>query len=153
MKKAISAIVIAICVTALWASVARGGDLLKESAAALRRASAQLEKIEQREDAHVVAGEINVAKAWIEKGFALLREGRRRPAAILAERLPAQINLIRAILSAWAVQEEAARVQEDLDELERKLKLVQSRYDRLLLLRKGANLTLAYPRGEDAHED
>ena len=153
MKKKTPALVIAICVTVLWASVAWGGDLLKESAAGFRHASAQLEKIEQREDAHVVVGEIKVAKTWIEKGFALLREGRHRPAAILAERLPAQINLIRAILSAWAVQEEAVRAQEDLDELERKLKLVQIRYDRLLLLRKGANLTLAYPRGEDTLED
>jgi hypothetical protein len=153
MKKTIPAIVITICVAALWTSVAWGGDLFKESAAGFRRASAQLERIEKREDAHVVAGEIEVAKTWIERGFALLREGRHRPAAILAERLPAQINLIRAILSAWAVQEEVVRAQEDLDELERKLKLVQIRYDRLLLLRKGANLTLAYPRGKDALED
>ncbi len=153
MKKTVPSILIAICVTALWTSVAWGGDLLKESAAGFRHASAQLERIEQRKDAHVVAGEIKVAKTWIERGFALLREGRHRRAAILAERLPAQMSLIRTILSAWAVQEEAARAQEDLDELERKLKLVQIRYDRLLLLRKGANLTLAYPRGEDALED
>jgi primosomal protein N'' len=153
MKKTIPALLIAFCVTALCTSVAWGGDLLRESAAALRRASAQLERIEQREDAHVVAGEIKVAKTWIERGFALLGKGRHRRAAILAERLPAQMSLIRAILSAWAAQQEAVRAQEDLDELERKLKLVQIRYDRLLLLRKGANLTLAYPRGEDALEN
>ena len=153
MKKTIPALMIAICVTVMWTSVAWGGDLLKESAAALRRASAQLERIEQREDAHVVAGEIKVAKTWIEKGFALLREGKHRRAAILAERLPAQMNLILAILSAWAVQQEAVRAQEELDELERKLKLVQLRYDRLLLKRKGTGLTLAYPRGEDALEN
>lgn len=133
----------------LVASLAAPGDsLLKEAAAEFRRAGAELEEIEQQEGAEVAAGEIALARRWIDEGFALLRREAERRAAVLAERLPVQLILIRAVLAAHEAEELAEQEGREAHELSRQLARLKARYDRLVLEHRGAQATDAFPRRE-----
>lgn len=129
---------------ASWSAL--GGSLLKRTAAELRRSGAELDKIEGREGAEVAAGEIALARRWIEEGFALLGRGRERRAAKLAERLPVQLRLIRTILAARQVEEQAESAERKIHADAERLILLRARYDRLLIKHRGAAATNAYPR-------
>ena len=126
--------------------VAPGDSVLKKAAAEFRRAGADLDQIEEREGAEVAAGEIAVARRWIEEGFSLLRRGEEQHAAVLAERLPFQLRLIRAVLAARAAEEKAEQEERETVEARAELKRVRARYDRLVLKYQGAGATDAYPR-------
>ncbi|MBW2278150.1 MAG: hypothetical protein JRF63_11695 [Deltaproteobacteria bacterium] len=126
--------------------VAPGDSLLKKAAAEFRRAGADLDEIEEREGAEVAAGEIALARRWIDEGFSLLRTGEQRAAAVFAERLPIQLTLIRTVLAAREAEEKAEREEREATDSRDKLKLLRARYDRLVLKYRGAEATDAYPR-------
>jgi hypothetical protein len=140
------------CALVALAVAAPGDSLLKKAAAEFRRAGADLDKIEQREGAEVAAGEIALARRWIEDGFALLRSGEEKQAAVLAERLPVQLTLIRAVLAAREAEEKAEQEERAADGLREKLELLRARYDRLVLDYRGAEASDAYPRKKDGGE-
>jgi hypothetical protein len=148
MSRLLLALLCAVVLVSLAAD-APGGGLLKKAAAEFRRSGAELDRIEEREGTEVAAGEIALARRWIEEGFALLKKGRERRAAVLAERLPVQLNLIRAILASRAAEVEADREEAEAHELGKRLALLRARYDRLVLLHRGAEATNAYPRKQD----
>jgi len=148
-----SIIAAACTATLLTLSLAAPGDsVLKKAAAEFRRAGADLDAIEQREGAEVAAGEIALARRWIEEGFALLRQGEERRAAVLAERLPVQLTLIRAVLAAREAEDRAEAEEQALVELSERLALLRARYDRLLIEHRGAQASDAYPRKQDGGE-
>ena len=136
----------------MLALAAPGDSLLKKAAAEFRRAAADLDDIEQREGAEVAAGEIALARLWIEEGFALLRSGEEKRAAMIAERLPVQLILIRAVLAAREAEEKAEQEEGATSDLREKLKLLEARYDRLVLKYRGAEASDAYPRKKDGGE-
>ncbi len=125
-------------------------DLGKLSSAAFKRLSTDLDEIETDEGAHTAAAEIAVARKWIEDGRLLLREGRMRKAAVLAEKLPAQIELIRVIVMAGLVAAEAKSVEKELL-LKRKIVIeLKARLDRLILLRRGVDAKNVEPPAKGA---
>jgi hypothetical protein len=126
-----------------------GGGLLKKAAGEFRRSGTELDRIEEREGAEVAAGEIALARRWIEEGFALLKKGHERQAAVLAERLPVQLNLIRAMLASRLAEVEADREEAEAHELGKSLERLKARYDRLVLLHRGAEASNAFPRKKD----
>jgi len=132
--------------------VAPGDSMLKRAAAEFRRAGADLDDIEGREGAEVAAGEIALARRWIEEGFAHLRRGEDQQASVLAERLPIQLNLIRAVLAAREAELKAEQQEREVAESRSELKLMRARYDRLVLKYRGAEATDAYPRRDDGDD-
>jgi hypothetical protein len=141
-------LVVFSCALALVAvaAIASGDSLLKQAAAEFRRSGAELDKIEEREGAQVAAGEIALARRWIEEGFQLLKGGHEQRAAVLAERLPVQLTLIRAVLAAREAENAADKEEREAHQLRKRMDLLQSRYDRLVLKYRGAQATDAFPR-------
>ncbi len=129
----------------------QAGDLAKLSDAAFRRVNVELEKIEKDKGAEAATAEIAIARQWIEQGRLLLREGRVRKAAVVAERFPTELALIRALVAAGAAQDETRRVEEEIHDARNALRRIKSRYNRLVLKIQGAAHTNAFPpkKGDD----
>lgn len=137
----------------LASATVEAGGLARETAASLRRSAAALADLEKADDAGLAEAEIERAREWLEEGSKLLRAGKIRPAATLAQRLPSQLILIRAVIAAQKVARKAEALEEKVLELEARLKKARAIYDRLVIRRDGADATLAYPRkggGPDA---
>ncbi len=130
----------------LCTSSGHAGRLLRETAARLRQAEAQLEKLEKEDGALGAKAELQIARDWVKEGFELLRKGKTRKAAVLAERLPAQMVLVRSVMVAAKVEADAKAAEARLQEMEIRARLLRDRYDRLIIRRDGAAATLAYPR-------
>jgi hypothetical protein len=120
-----------VCI--LFSVEVNGADLAKLSHAAFRGFSSELDKTEKLEHAVYATGEISIARKCIEDGGLLLRDGRVRKAAIIAERLPIQLELIRVLVAAAGVLEEAKNVELETVQLERELLRLKTKYDRLSL--------------------
>ncbi len=124
---------------------ARGADLARASDAAFRNMSTDLDSIEAGEGADAAAEEIARAREWIADGRSLLREGKFRKAAVLAERLPLQLELIRVLVVSAQAIAEATGIERDVLDMERELRVLQVRHRRLALVRDGGVLTGAFP--------
>jgi len=125
-------------------------DFGKLSRAAFKRSSTDLDEIEAEEGARAAAAEIAVARKWIEDGRLFLREGRMKKAAVLAEKLPAQIELIRVIVAAGLVAAEATGVEKEILLKKKTLIELKARLDRLMLQRRGVDARSAEPSAKGA---
>ncbi|MCP4674214.1 MAG: hypothetical protein GY854_01575 [Deltaproteobacteria bacterium] len=114
-------------------------DLGKLSRAAFKQLSADLDEIEAEDGARAAAAEIAVARKWIEDGRLFLRDGRMKKAAVLAEKLPAQIGLIRVIVTAGLVAAEAMSVEKEVLLKKKSVLELKARLDRLMLQRRGVD--------------
>ncbi len=138
-------IVVFITLLSSFLHPVQAGDLAKLSDGAFRRLNAELNKIETEKGATAAKGEIVVAEQWIEQGRLLLREGRVRKAAIVAERLPTELALIRILVAAGAALEDVRGVEEEIHTASLALRNIKARYNRLMLRIHGAEHTNAFP--------
>jgi hypothetical protein len=89
-------------------------------------------QIEKDPDAAAAKEEIAVAKGFVENGNLLFRAGHTKKAALYAERLQLQMELIRAIIAAKAADRAEAAANAEILELENELKSLRARYQRML---------------------
>ncbi len=92
----------------------------------------ELDRIETRRHIGTAMAEIQVARKMIADGRLLFREGSIRKSAIIVERLPVQITLIRAIIGAEAALHDAKKIEHDLRVMRRSLELFQARHTKML---------------------
>ena len=124
---------------------AEAWNVARRAAAEVSRAEGELEELAGHPRAGDARGEIALLEGCIEEAREALAARRHRRAAVLAERLPRQLALIRALL---ALAEEEARLrglEDEAGELRRELAVLRGRLDRMALRRKGTAATGAYP--------
>jgi hypothetical protein len=92
----------------------------------------ELDRIEGGKHIGTAMAEIEVARKMIGDGRLLFREGSIRKSAIIVERLPVQITLIRAIIGAEAALHDAKKIEHDLRVMRRSLELFQARHTKML---------------------
>lgn len=103
----------------------------------------ELDRIEGGKHIGTAMAEIEVARKMIGDGKLLFRAGSIRKSAIIVERLPVQITLIRAIIGAEAALHNAKkiehdlrvmakRIEHDLRVMRRSLELFQARHTKML---------------------
>jgi uncharacterized protein YicC (UPF0701 family) len=137
----------------LAADRVEAGPTRRDTASRLRDAAAALDALEKAEDAEAARGDILVARGWVDEGVAHLRKGRAREAALLAERIPSQLQLINAVLTLARVRKATALAQDEFGEIERRIAALRARQARLILERDGPHATLAYPRSSGGGSD
>jgi len=150
-RLAVSALLLASIIPA--ADRVEAGPTRRDTASRLRDAAAALDMLEKAEDAEAARGDIRVARGWVDEGVAHLRSGRAREAASLAERLPSQLQLIKAVLTMARVRKAAALAQDEIGEIERRIGALRARQARPILERDGPHATLAYPRASGGGSD
>ncbi|MFO8070872.1 MAG: hypothetical protein R6V85_03260 [Polyangia bacterium] len=131
---------------------AAAGERARETATVLDGIERSLRRLAGHEHAEAASGEIDLAEKWTAEAREALGEGRDRRAAILAERLEPQLDLVRAVLDAAGIAAEAERAELELAELEAELNRLRDMIARLTIAREGVRLTDAYPRGEEDGE-
>ena len=104
-----------------------------------------MKTIEKKKESAEALDEIAVAKRFIEHGKLLLRAGHTRKAALYAERLHIQIELIRALVAATVVAGAAKAAEGDVIRLQDELDILKERYRSLFLELHGEELTGAFP--------
>ena len=107
-------------------------DVKRLSLDVFQSAEEAIERIEKDPDAAAAKEAIAVAKGFIENGNLLFRAGHTRKAALYAERLQLQMELIRAIVAAKAADRAAAAANAEVLELKNELKSLRARYQRIL---------------------
>jgi hypothetical protein len=152
MKRTLTgAVLLSLSLSLSWEAAA--GERARETAAVLDGVERSLRRLAGHEHAEAASGEIELAEKWIEEAGEALGEGRNRRAAILAERLGPQLDLVRAVLDAAGIAAEAERAERELAELEAELNRLRDMIARLTIAREGARLSDAYPHGgEDAEQ-
>jgi hypothetical protein len=136
----------ALALTALCLLRSGVADDLKQLSASVFDSSEQeIDKIAKSRTSVEAEEEIAVAKRFIEHGKLLLRAGHTRKAAVYAERLHVQLELIRALVAAAAAAETTAAAKGDVLRLEQRLSSLKQRYRRLYLKVHGEALTDAFP--------
>lgn len=108
--------------------------------AEIERVDVEIRKIEADEQSKAAAGEIAVARLWIEQARSLMKRGEVEKAAVFAERLSAQLVLLRAMIAAGSVLKKAEELERTLFAKEQQLKLLKAGYDRLWLRKNGAKV-------------
>ncbi len=131
--------------TLLIALPGHGADLARASDAAFRKTISDLDSIEAGEGVGAAAEEISQTREWIADGQSLLREGRFKKAAVLAERLPMQLELIRVLVVSAEAIKKATGIEREILEMERELRVLEARHRRLTLARDGGVMTGAFP--------
>jgi primosomal protein N'' len=143
------AMVSMIALTAL-VPTAGAGARARRAAAALVRADAALLEISGHENAGALGAELTVAKSLLDDARAALRSGHDKRAEVLAERLDAQIALLRGMLSAAGVEARADAAELSVKALADRIRELEARYDALVLEARGAELTAAFPQKQEA---
>ncbi len=123
----------------------QAANLTGLNSASFERLGSLLDEFDKMKGAQAAAAEIAVARVWIENGRLLLREGSVRKAATIAERLPAQLELIRVLIATGAAVIEAELAEQEIGEMEKEILLVKVRYNRLMLQKNGARVSGAFP--------
>lgn len=109
-------------------------DLAVLSSATFQRWSGEIDQLERdHTPVDPAAREIVVARQWIEEGLILLGEGKIKNAALIAERMPLQVELIRVLLATGTLLERARSVEDEVADLGKTLLRLKTRYDRLIL--------------------
>jgi hypothetical protein len=127
------------------AKTADAESLKSLSDAAFHELEEIIAAIEATQPFEAVKGEIAVAKKLVTHGKLLLRAGRTKKAAILAERLQFQIALVRAIAATGEAAAELRKTEGQVFEMEQKLKMLRGRLNHLRLEVDGAKATSAFP--------
>ncbi len=94
--------------------------------------------------AHAKA-EILIAREWIEEGRTNQPKGQEKKAALVAERPPSQLELVKTLATAGAVLERVSEADAEIQAYTDELKLLKARLDRLLLVYRGRSSTVAFP--------
>ncbi|MDD5308503.1 MAG: hypothetical protein PHU25_14370 [Deltaproteobacteria bacterium] len=147
MRRVLAAVCLASCLLPLSVS---GQTLPQKSAKVFRDAKAELAAMESEGKSAAAAAEIARARKWIEEGLERLRASDPTKAAVLAERLPPQLRLVRALLDAAREEADADKAELAAHAFSESVRLLQARYDRLVLEARGTALTGAVPHAEDA---
>jgi hypothetical protein len=147
MRRLSAAVCFAACLLPLLAS---GQTLSQKSAKAFRDGRTELAALESKDASRAAAAEIARASKWIEEGLDRLRASDETKAAVLAERLAPQLRLVRAIVDAARAEAEADKAELAAHALSQTVRLLQERYDRLVLEIRGTALTDAVPHAGDA---
>ena len=92
----------------------------------------ELDRIEAGRHIGTAMAEIKVARKMIGDGKLLFSEGSLRKSAIIVERLPVQITLIRVLISVEAALHDAKKIEHDLRVMRRSLELFQARHTKML---------------------
>ena len=125
--------------------MAEAENLKRLSDVAFHDFEAIIAELEGSEQPKAIGGEIAVAKKLVTHGKLLLRAGRTKKAAVFAERLQFQIELIRAMIAASDAIQELHRTEDAILNMEMQLKMLKSRMNRLRLEVEGAKVTGAFP--------
>jgi len=141
--------VLAIALTAL-APAALAGPRARRVASALIRSESSLQEISAAEDASALGAELTLAQRWLDDARSALRDGRDKRAEMLAQRLDAQIALLRAMLSAAGAETRADAAERAALALADRISELETRYDALALEARGAQLTSAFPEKTEA---
>jgi hypothetical protein len=102
------------------------------SDAAFKSFSSHLDSIEKGKHAAAAMAEIAVARKMIKDGRLLFREGSLRKSAIIAERLPVQITLIKALIGIEIALHDAEHIESELRAMRRYIEILQVRYTEIL---------------------
>jgi hypothetical protein len=109
---------------------------------------AELDDLASREGAANAAAEITQTRGWIGEGEGLQRRGKLRRAAVVRERIGAQLELVRVLVATGEVLAEAERAERENLELTREIEVLRARRTRLEMGAEGARATRAYPPRE-----
>jgi hypothetical protein len=96
--------------------------------------SSELDRIEKGKHTGTAIAEIGAARKMIADGRRLFREGSIRRSAIIVERLPVQITLIRALIGAETALHDAQKMERNLRAMRRSLEMLHARYTKMLSL-------------------
>jgi len=113
----------------------------------------EIKTIEKSDNAIAVAGEIAIAKRWIEQGKLLLSAGHSKKSALYAERLKIQLKLIRITIEVFISKNRNETIEQETNELLSKLKSKKNRLNRLLIRLNGAKLSSAFPQNKEMKSD
>lgn len=138
---------------AIWALgllVSAGGraeawNAARRAAAEVARAEVELERLAGDPRADAARGEIVLLEGWTDEARKALGRREHRRAAVLAERLPRQVSLIRALLALAEEEARARRLEDEAARLRLDLAVQRARLDRLALRRSGRAATSAFP--------
>lgn len=97
----------------------------------LSRVRAELVELETSHGGETAADEIGIAKGWLEKEEALFKKGKLEQASMLAERLVAQLDLVRVLVSVEKELREVRRLEDELSSIETRLKQARERLETL----------------------
>jgi hypothetical protein len=126
--------------------------LAQLSAAAFARFGKELDGIEKSKGADAAQFEIVTARKWIEDGKRLLGAGRKKKAAVYAERLPSQLDLVRVLVTTGLSLKECEKLEQEAAIISQDLKILTAKHNRLILRVHGTALTDAFPvRKEGSH--
>ena len=141
--------VLVMALTAL-APAAQAGARARRAASALIRAESSLLEISAHEHASALGAELTLARRWLDDARVALRAGRDKRAEMLAQRLDAQIALLRTMLSAAGTEARAEAAERASLALADRIRALETRYDALVLEARGAELTSAFPEKKEA---
>jgi hypothetical protein len=113
--------------------------------ASLKEILNELDVLEARDGSRAAAAEIELARSWIAEAGDLRRKGRLRAAAVLRERLPSQLELVRVLVSAGETIEKVEGVERENLALEADIRKLRARKARLVARVDGAAASGAYP--------
>jgi hypothetical protein len=107
-----------------------------------------IEQIEKDPNAAAAKEEIAVAKGYVENGNLLFRAGHTKKAALYAERLQLQMELIRAIVAARAADRAVAAAGAEIRDLVNEVTSLRARYQRMLQMTEDRGAPPAGPQRE-----
>jgi hypothetical protein len=128
MKK-ITLLVLTFCLATAAGGRAEADDEM--SADSFNCFQSDINALAAHKHADAASAEIVVARTLIEDGTRRLRRGQRKKAAIIAERLPVQVNLIRILVSAEAAMKESEQLEAQASAIEKELRVIRERLARL----------------------
>jgi hypothetical protein len=134
-----------IGILALAGGEAPAWNDVRRAAAEVARAETELAELSEHPRAAAAEGEITLARTWIEEARAALAARKNRLAVVLAERLPRQLALVRAVLALAEEEAEVRKIQDESRALREEMAALRGRLDRMALRRKGTAATWAYP--------
>jgi hypothetical protein len=134
-----------VALLALAGGEAAAWDSSRRAAAEVQRAGAELAELSGHPFAPAVQGEIALLESWIEETRGALAARKARKAAMLAERLPRQLALIRALLALAEDEARALELEAEAGRLRDELAALGGRLERRASGRSGGSATWAYP--------
>lgn len=119
------------------------GDLGKLSQNTFDSVAVELRTIEKMADASVAREELAVARQYIERGVLLLKGGYIREAAIYAERLNLQVELVRALIAEVVAARKANEVALEIRRLTAEMNRLKQQRQQLLMKVQDMNTGVA----------
>ena len=124
---------------------ATAGSTARRAAAEVSLAEEEIARLAEHPLVAVATGEIALLENWIEETRGALASRKHRRAAVLAERLPRQLALIRALLALAEEEALVLELEQQADGLRDELAALRGRLDRRESRRSGGAATWAFP--------